>query len=63
MRFLRSRLRAPVSVAVVGAVLTAIMGVSQGWAPAVVLAVATVVFAFGIYAWSGKDTDVRRASG
>ncbi|HYB48634.1 MAG TPA: hypothetical protein VED20_14990, partial [Streptosporangiaceae bacterium] len=63
MRFLRSRLRAPVSVAAVGTVLTAIMGVSQGWAPAVATAVATVVFAFGVYAWSGKDTDMGAVMG
>jgi hypothetical protein len=63
MRFLRSRLRAPVSVAVVGTAFTAIMAVSQGWAPALVLAIATVIFAVGIYAWSGKDTDVGAVMG
>jgi hypothetical protein len=58
MRLLRPRLREPVSAAVGGTVITVIVGISQGWVPAVVLAVATVVFTVGLYAWGGKDTDV-----
>jgi hypothetical protein len=57
LNFLRPRLREPVSAALGGAVITAIVGISQGWVAAVVLAIATVVFTVGLFVWGGKDTD------
>jgi hypothetical protein len=57
-RYLRPRMRTPVSVAVMGTVVAAALAVSQGWAVGIVIEVVFVALAAGYWAWGGKDTDV-----
>jgi hypothetical protein len=58
MRFIRPRLRAPVSVAVLGTVAAAALAVAQGWASAVIVEVVAIALAVGYYVWGGKDSDL-----
>jgi hypothetical protein len=56
-RFVPPRLRAPVSMLVGGAVITAIVVPAHGWGTLATLAPLTVVLAVGWYLSGGRDSD------
>jgi hypothetical protein len=58
MRFIRPRLRAPVSVAVLGTVAAVALAVTQGWSSAIPVEIVFAALAAGYYVWGGKDSDL-----
>jgi hypothetical protein len=56
--YIRPRLRAPVSMAIIGTAAAAAIAVSQGWKTAIPFEVIMLVIAIGYYVWGGKDSDL-----
>jgi hypothetical protein len=56
---IRPRLRAPIRILVVGAVITAVLIATRGWALPVygVFMPFVILIAVGYYVWGGRDTD------
>ncbi len=58
--YIPPRLRAPMRIIVVGAIIVAVAVATQGWAPPVYLVLIPFILlvAFGYYAWGGRDSDL-----